>query len=163
MRPERSIVSELIRLRAVSRALELLHLAARRESTFVEYSGHLLLSFFLIGTTSRNAAIARRSLEMGRERARHWQRRWVRTRRSLDRDNVLQEVLASYAADQMGVEHELIRRELLHVVAKCSVRELIYFDPGLEGVPDDVLEDCPCGRVNERGHGTCGRDRKSVV
>lgn len=140
----------------MSRALRLLHTIAQRTSTFEQYSGHLLLAFYLIGTTSGSAAIRRQALGMGRERARYWKKRWQRTRRSLDADTVLQEVLASYAVERMGIEHDRIRRDLQAVVARYTPRELLYFDPSIERAPDDIPEDCAAGHANERGRTSCG-------
>src|SRR5262245_19890085 len=85
--PDLTPIDPLVRLRAVRKALHLLHSIAQRESTFVGYSGHLLLAFCQIGTTSRSAAISQLALEMGRERAAHWKERWPETRQQLSSDN----------------------------------------------------------------------------
>jgi uncharacterized protein DUF6895 len=151
-----------VRRRAVGRALRLLHAIARRESTFAEYSGHLLLAFCLIGTTSRSAAIRRQALEMGHERARYWKKRWPHTRRGLDADTVMHEVIASYAVERMGIDVDRIRRDLQTVLARYTPSELLYFDPSVEQAPDDVPEDCPCGHVNERGRTSCRACRKRL-
>jgi hypothetical protein len=151
-----------LRRRAVGRALGLLHAIARRESTFERYSGHLLLAFCLIGTTSRSAAIRRQALEMGYERARYWKKQWPHTRRGLDADTVMHEVIASYAVERMGIGVDRIRRDLQTVLDRYTPRDLLYFDPSAERAPADVPEDCPCGHVSERGRTSCRACRKRL-
>lgn len=148
------------RLRAVRRALPLLQRLAERQSIFDVYAGHLLIAFFLIGTTSRSSAIRRQALRIGSERARHWVGRWQRTRRRLNADTVVDELGASYAAAEMGIEQPHIRRELAAVIARYSPRELLYFDPRFEGPPADVPDDCDEGHLNEPGRRRCFRCRK---
>ncbi len=150
------------RLRAVRRALRLLHKIARRQSTFAEYGGHLLVAFYLIATTSGDAAIRRQALQMGRERARYWKNQWQRTPPNLDADVVLDELVASYAVERMGIKHGRIRRELETAVARYTPRELLDFDPAFEMAPDDVPEDCDGGHVNERGRRRCRVCRKRL-
>lgn len=120
-------ISLPVRLRAVSRALRLLYTLACRKSTFEKYGGHFLLAFYFIGTTTGNPAIRRRALRMGRERARRWTRQWHRTQRPLNARAVLDDVFASYAARQLGIRDDRIRRELQIAVAKCTPRELLGF------------------------------------
>jgi len=152
---ERDPPSLPARLRAVRRGLRVLHAVAQRESTFAEYSGHFLLAFSLIATTSGNRTIRRQALEMGLERARYWTKQWPRTRRALDCDTVMHEVIAAHAAERMGIRNDRIRRDLRAVVARYSPRELLYFDPSRENPPDDVPEDCVRGHVNDRGRKRC--------
>ena len=121
-------ISLPVRLRAVGRALRLLYTLACHRSTFAKYGGHFLLAFYFIGTTTGNAAIRRQALRMGRERARHWTRRWHRTRRTLNARTALDEVFASYAARQLGIRNDRIRRELQTAVAKYTPQELLGFD-----------------------------------
>jgi hypothetical protein len=121
-------ISLPVRLRAVSRALRLLYQLACRKATFAKYGGHFLLAFYFIATTTGNAAIRRQARQMGRERARHWVSRWNGTRRKLNTRTVLDEVFASYAAQQLGIRHDRIRRELQIAVARYTPRELLGFD-----------------------------------
>src|SRR6187399_2112893 len=91
------------RLRAARRGLLLLRRLASRPSTFAKYGGHLLLAFHFIATTSRDAALCRTARAAGRERARHWKRQWYRKRRRSDAAAVVDEICASYAAEQLGI------------------------------------------------------------
>ena len=45
----------------------------------------------------------------GRERARYWKQQWYRKRRRLDAATVVDEICASYAAEQLGIAHPEIR------------------------------------------------------
>ena len=94
------------------RGLRRLHAIAHRPGTFAEYGGHLLLAFSQIATTSSGTALRRAALALGRERTRAWQGAWSETRCRLDADTVLNEVIASYAAERLGVPHDAIRSDL---------------------------------------------------
>lgn len=141
----------------MSHALDLLHGAAQVEKTFEEYSGHLLLAFYLIGTTSRSRAIADRALAIGRRLGRGWKTRWRMQPPTLDADTILLEVLASFAAHRLGIAHPSIRKTLRAFVSRYAPRDLIYFDPATEAVPRDVPEDCRCGQGHDRGAVRCRR------
>jgi hypothetical protein len=159
MRPQGGVTLRR-RLRAVRRALSLLHTLAREESTFVEYGGHVLFAFSLVGTTARNRGLRRLALALGRERAEAWRRSWPARRRRLDADTVMNEVIASYAAGRLGLGDARIRRQLGDVLARYSARELLYFDASREDPPANVPEACAPGHDNERGSArcrTCGR------
>lgn len=152
-----------LRRRATHRALHLLRQLARRESTFAKYSGHLLPAFYFIATTSRDATLRRSALAAGRERARHWKQGWSARRRLLSPGTVLDEISAGYAAEQLGIRHPNIRRQLETAVARYSPRELFGFDPGVETIPPDIPEDCECGAVNERGRRRCRKCRRHLA
>jgi len=127
-----------VRLRAARRALQLLRRLAVRRSTFDKYSGHLLLAFYFIATTSRDGVLRRTALSAGRERARFWKRRWYRRRRKLDATTVVDEIYASYAAEQLGIRHREIRADLVAAAARYSPRELLGFDPRSGHIPRDA-------------------------
>jgi hypothetical protein len=151
-----------VRLGAARRGLNLLRLLASRKSTFAKYSGHLLLAFYFIATTSRDGVLRRAALIAGRERARYWKRQWYRRRR-LDADTVVDEICASYAAEQLGIAHRKIRRDLEAAVARHSPDVLLGFDPRSGHIPQDVPEDCECGVSNERGRRRCRRCRRRLA
>ncbi len=148
---------------AVHRALQLLRRLASRKSTFARYSGHLLPAFYFIATTSRDAALRRSALGAGRERARYWKRQWYRKPRPLDAGTVLDEIGAGYAAEQLGIPHHRIRRDLEAAIARYSPRELLGFDPVREPIPRNIPEDCDCGVVNERGRRRCRKCRRRLT
>jgi hypothetical protein len=152
-----------MRLRAARRGLQLLRRLARRETTFAKYSGHLLLAFYFIATTSRDAELRRMALATGRERARHWTRQWHRKRQSREADTVVDEICASYAAEQLGISHRQIRRDLEAAVARHSPHELLGFDPRAGSIPRDIPEACKCGVVNERGRRRCRKCRRRLT
>jgi hypothetical protein len=156
-------VSLPVRLRAARRGLLLLCRLARRKSTFAKYSGHLLLAFYFIAATSRDAVLRRHALTAGRERAREWKRQWYRRRRGLDAVTVMSEICASDAAAQLGIPHPRIRRDLEAAAARYSPRELLGFDPRSGVIPRNVPEDCECGARNEPGRRRCRTCRRSLT
>ena len=124
-----------VRLRAARRGLQLLRRLADRKSTFAKYSGHFLLAFYFIATTSRDAALRRTALIAGRNRARYWKQQWYRKRRRLGAAAVVDEICASYAAEQLGISHPRIRRDLESAAARYSPQELLGFDPRSGRIP----------------------------
>ena len=152
-----------MRLSAAYRGLQLLRRLATRKSIFAKYSGHLLPAFYFIATTSRNAALRRSALTTGRERARYWKQQWDVRRRKLDPATVLDEVSAAYAAEQFGIPHPRIRRDLEAAIARYSPRELLGFDPLAETIPRNIPEDCECGSSNERGRRRCRTCRRPLA
>ena len=119
--------------------------------------------FYFIATTSRDAALRRTALAAGRERARHWKRQWYRTRRRFDAATVVDEICASYAAEQLGIAHRKIRSELEAEAARYPVHDLLGFDPRSGRIPRDIPEDCACGVVNERGRRRCRECRRHLA
>ena len=155
-------VSLPLRLRAARRGLQLLRQLAKRPSTFNRYGGHLLLAFYFIATTSRDAVLRRTALAAGRERARQWKRQWHLTPRRLDARTVCDEICASYAAGLMGIQDRRIRHQLEVAVARYEPRDLLGFDPRLDAIPRDLPDDCECGAVNERGRRRCRKCRRTL-
>jgi hypothetical protein len=156
-------VSLPVRLRAARRGLRLLERLARRKSTFAKYSGHLLLAFYFIATTSRDAELRRHALTMGRARARHWKRQWYRKKRRLDAVAIMDEISASYAAAQLGIPHRRIRRDIEAAAARYSPRELLGFDPRAGAIPRNVPDVCECGAGNEPGRRRCRECRRGLT
>jgi len=150
-------------LRAARRGLELLRQLAGRNSTFAKYGGHLLLAFYFIAATSRDAALRRRALTAGRERARYWKRQWYRRRRRFDAAMVMDEIGASYAAEQLGVPHRRIRCDIEAAAARYPAQELLGFDPRSGAIPRNVPEDCECGAGNEAGRRRCRKCRRRLT
>lgn len=122
-------------MRAARRGLQLLRRLASRKSTFAKYGGHLLLAFYFIATTSRDPALRRTALAAGRERARYWKQQWYHKRRRLAAATVVDEICASYAAEQLGIAHREIRRDLEAAAARYSPRDLLGFDPRAGRIP----------------------------
>ena len=162
-RPSKAAVTLPVRLSAAHRGLQLLRRLASRKSTFARYSGHLLPAFYFIATTSRDPALRRGALIAGRERARYWKQQWYARRQKLDAGTVLDAIGAAYAAEQLGIPHHPIRRELEAAIARCSTVELLGFDPVSEHIPRDIPEDCECGVVNERGRRRCRACRRHLA
>lgn len=158
-----AVVSLPARLSAAHRGLQLLRRLASRKSTFARYSGHLLPAFYFIATTSRDEALRRTARSAGRERARYWKQQWSARRQKLDAGTVLDAISAGYAAEQLGIPHRRIRRQLEAAIARYSTLELLGFDPRSESIPRNIPEDCECGSSNERGRRRCRACRRRLA
>lgn len=150
------------RLLAAHRGLELLRQLARRKSTFATYSGHLLLAFYFIAVTTRDATLSRKALRFGRERARYWKQQSHLKPRRINAVTVMDQIGASYAAARLGIPHQRIRRAIEDAAARYSPAELLGFDPRSGAIPRDVPDDCECGADNERGRRRCRRCRRRL-
>jgi hypothetical protein len=51
---------------------------------------------------------------------------------------VVDEICASYAAEQLGIAHPRIRRDLEAAAARCSPQDLLGFDPRSGRIPSDA-------------------------
>jgi hypothetical protein len=143
------------------RALPRLYDASLDSATFADYGGHLLLALALIATTSSNVRVRETARSMALERAHDWRARWSESRAGLTSDTVMQAVIAIYASERLGLEHDSIRADVQRAVDTYTATDLVYFDPSIELVPNDIPHDCVCGRVNIRGTSSCtqcGRD-----
>lgn len=67
----------------------------------------------------------------------------------------MQMVIAIYARERLGLERDSIRADLQRAVETYTTADLVYFDPSIELVPDDIPRDCACGHVNIRGANSC--------
>jgi hypothetical protein len=152
-----------VRRRAARRGLQLLVRLANRRSTFAKYGGHFLLAFHFIATTSRDPVLRRTALAAGRQRARTWKQQWHRKRRGLDAGTIVDEICASYAAEQLGILHREIRNDLEAAVARYSPQDLLGFDPRSGHIPRDAPEDCACGVFNARGRRRCQKCRRPLA
>ena len=77
-----------------------------------------------------------------------------------DARTFLDQVFASYAAEELGISSSRIRNALESLAGRYSPSELLGFDPRLGVVPKDLPEDCACGRVHERGRRRCRTCRR---
>ena len=103
------------------------------------------------------------ALTTGRERARHWKSSGASSGGARDADTVVDEICASYAAEQLGIPHRQIRRDLEAAVARYSPGELLGFDPRSGSIPRNIPEDCKCGVVNQRGRRRCRKCRRRLT
>jgi hypothetical protein len=144
------------------RALSRLYAASLVPGTFSEYGGHLLLAFALIARTSRSARIRRAARQMGAERALAWRQQWPATCAALNSDTLMHAVIASHAATQLGAPDEHVWLRLAQELGKYSSVDLLYFDPAADDIPDDVPQDCACGRTNGRRARRCAECSRTL-
>ena len=69
----------------------------------------------------------------------------------------MQTVIAIYASECIGLELNSIRKDVQHAIRTYTTADLIYFDPSVELVPDNIPNDCVCGHANVRGTHSCTR------
>jgi hypothetical protein len=73
----------------------------------------------------------------------------------------MQAVIATFAAERLGLATHTIRPALQRELDVTRTADLLYFDPSVETVPDDIPYEC-CGLVNARGTVTCTRCKAAL-
>jgi hypothetical protein len=64
-------------------------------------------------------------------------------------------VIACHAATKLGMSTSAMRQDLRSAMRAWTPDELLYYDPRIAPPPDDVPEDCRCGRENPQGQRRC--------
>lgn len=151
------------RQQAVQRGLESIYRVACDPCTFAEHASDLLFCFYLISSTSRSVRLRRAALEMGKERARSWLSSHSPLPKDSDAETIMDYVLGCAAAEKLGTTCRDLRQEIRRSARRFNVVEFICFDPQKEAPPDDAIEQCACGLVNERSRKCCRLCKRKLI
>jgi hypothetical protein len=150
--------ARLDRRRAIDRGVRFLYQIARDPKNFSRFGEDYLLCFYNVASTSRDPALARLALEMGRERAAVWRRENTTLPASLRADIVYSTAFGAYFAEKLGSPNLALREQIRQAAARYSAEDYLKFDPAREPPPDNVPADCKkCSAENPRGAAVCRR------
>ncbi|HKS22247.1 MAG TPA: hypothetical protein VJZ76_05585 [Thermoanaerobaculia bacterium] len=152
-----------IRKHAIDRGLDFIYQTARKRANFDEYGFDYLGCFHCLASTSKDRALRKKALDMGRERAHQWRRRNAKVPRNADPDDIANLVSGSYSAHSLGVPDNQLKQDLRKAAAKFTAVDYFYFDPATEPPPSDVPNDCDCGASNPRGRKTCHHCKRRLT
>lgn len=144
-----------IRKRAIDRGLDFIYRTACKPANFEEYGFDYLGCFHCLASTSKDRKLRQKALELGRERALAWRRRYGKVPRKPEAVDIVNLVYGSYAAHSLGLPDDQLKQDLRKVATHFTATDYYYFDPATEPPPGDVPDDCKCGASNPRGRKSC--------
>ncbi len=141
---------------AIERGMRFIYSTACDAKNFAAYGEDYLWCLYSIGSTSRDPALARMALTMGRERAAVWSRTNADLPATADADDIATWAFGFYAAEQLGYPDPRLKEQIRHAAPLHSVEDYLKFDPIREPPPSDVPETCrKCSHENLRGATVC--------
>lgn len=144
------------RKQAIERGMRFIYRTACDPKNFAEYGQDYLWCLYSIGSTSRDPALARMALTMGRERAAEWIRNNADLPANAAAGDIADLAFGSYAAEQLGFPNPRLKEQIRRAAPLHSASDYLSFDPTREPPPSDVPETCrKCGRENRRGATVC--------
>ena len=147
---------------AIDRGLEFIYRTACDPENFEAYGFDYLGCFHGIASTSKDMKLRRTARAMGQERARLWRRQNSSIPRDADAEDIVNLVFGSYAADNLGVPDDQMKRRLRKAADGFTAQDYLGFDPALEPPPEDVPSECHCETLNDRGRRTCRQCRRRL-
>ncbi len=142
------------RKQAIERGLRFIYRTACDPKNFADFGEDYLWCLYSIGATSRDPALARLALAMGRERAAFW-RREHRTLPA-NADALANLLFGAYAAEQLGLPDQQLKEQIRRAAPLHPVEDYLAFDPAREPPPGDVPNPCrKCSKMSPRGSTIC--------
>jgi hypothetical protein len=144
------------RKQAIERGLRFIYRTACDPKNFAGFGEDYLWCLYSIGASSRDPALARLALSMGRERAGVWQREHSALPANASA-NVLSDLLfGAYAAEQLGLPDPRLKEQIRRAAPLHPVEDYLVFDPAREPPPGDVPNPCgKCSKMSPRGATIC--------
>jgi hypothetical protein len=148
--------------KSINRGLHFLYRIASKPEGFDSYGSLLVCCFALISATSRDVSLR----QLARARAQKLAQRWRRLHSVIPTDAptelILDFIFVCYALKRLGVRNFVSNAQIRATVERCSVEDLLGFDPVSEPPPNDLPYPCDCGLKNQRGRTFCKQCRKRL-
>jgi len=152
---KKSCEGEAARRRAIERGLEFVYATSCDPANFEDYGFDYLSCLSSIYSTSKDQYLRRIALKMCQERVRFWCDTHPTIPSELDADTVTEFVFARDAADRIGLPDEGMKNQIRRAAKHFSAQDYFWFDPTVEGPPNDIPDSCECGSENSRGFTAC--------
>ena len=144
------------RQQAIERGLRFIYRTACDEKNFAGFGDDYLWCLYSIGATSRDPALARLALSMGRERAALWKRQHPALPANSSADVLTNLLFGAYAAEKLGLPDPVLKEQIRRAAPLHPVEQYLAFDPTREPPPGDVPNACgKCSKMNPRGATNC--------
>jgi hypothetical protein len=144
------------RKQAIERGLRFIYRTACDPKTFADFGEDYLWCLYSIGATSREPALARQALSMGRERAAFWQRKHPALPANASAEVLTNLLFGAYAAEQLGLPDQRLKEQIRRAAPHHRIEDYLVFDPAREPPPGDVPYPCArCSKANLRGATIC--------
>ena len=143
---------------AVQRGLRFIYQTACDPKNFSVFGEDYLWCFYSIGSTSRDPALARLAMAMGRERAAVWSRENPLLPENPPPRDIDDMTFGAYVSEKLGCPNARLKEQIRLAAPRYSAQDYLKFDAWHEPPPGDVPADCPkCDLVNARGATVCRR------
>jgi hypothetical protein len=144
------------RKQAIERGLRFIYRTACDPKNFTGFGEDYLWCLYSIGATSRDPALARLALSMGRERAAFWQREHQALPANASAGVISDMLFGAYAAEQLGLPDQQLKEQIRGAAPLHPVVDYLTFDPTREPPPGDVPNPCrKCAKMSPRGATIC--------
>jgi hypothetical protein len=144
------------RKQAIERGVRFIYRTACDLKNFADFGEDYLWCLYSIGATSRDPALARLALTMGRERAAVWQRQHPALPANTNADEISNLLFGAYAAEQLGLPDPVLKEQIRRAAPVHPVVDYLAFDPTREPPPGDVPYPCRrCSKMSPRGATIC--------
>jgi len=127
------------------------------------YEALLTCCFALVASTSEDVSLRRTNKKRALELSSRWRRKHRKPPRQFNQETVLDFIFVCYALRRLGKSDRDLEKQTAAAIEKCSVQDLLGFDPQLESPPNDLSYVCQCGLQNRRGRKFCSRCRKKLL
>jgi hypothetical protein len=146
------------RRQAIERGLRFIYQTSCDPRNFASFGEDYLWCFYSIGSTSKDPALARLALAMGRERAAVWSRENATLPENAPAGVIDDTAFGAYVAEKLGYPNPQLKERVRQAAPRYTVVDYLKFDPWREPPPGDVPEDCrKCSLANPRGATVCRR------
>jgi hypothetical protein len=151
------------RKQAIERGLRFIYRTACDPKNFADFGEDYLWCLYSIGATSRDPALARLALSMGRERAALWQQHPALPANA-SAEGLANLLFGAYAAEQLGLPDQRLKEQIRRAAPLHPVEDYLVFNPAREPPPGDVPYPCArCSKANLRGATICRRCGASLT
>src|SRR5262245_54488351 len=147
---------------AIARGMDFICRVANRRSLRID--GHALITCFpLIAFTSRDPTLRRMARQFGRDLVLRWQAVCPEVPAKARPNVLLKLVVVGCAGESFGLRNQGLKHQIRLSARRFSAEDLLGFEPTQEPPPDDLPEDCSCGRENPRGRKTCQKCKRRLT
>ena len=116
---------------AVLHAVENLYaLGMQDDTTFFAYGFDILLCLETIAGRSADTVTRRRTLDAARALGRKWKREYTDVPEEADAAQLQRLLFGLFALERLGMHHQTLKHELIHMAPRFGVAELLRFHPG---------------------------------
>ena len=147
---------------SIKRGLDCIYRIATKPEGFESYGGLLICCFALMGATSRDASLRQLARSRAQKLAQRWSRLHPVVPADASADLILDFILVRYALGRLGVRDVVLNAQIRAAAKRCSVQDLLGFNPVSEPPANDLPYPCDCGLKNQRGRTFCKQCKRRL-
>lgn len=149
---------------AIQRGMNFIYSIACKPRQFAQCADDLLYFFFRVALTSKDPKLRRMAREMGNESFSRWRHKHHSVPRDPDPDTITNYLYTHSTAEMFGIRNRTLKQHLREATRRHATEDFLWFDPLIEGPPEDVPESCDyCDEWNQRGRKQCRSCRRRLT